>query len=229
MMEQNLRDDRNLSEQVYDLIRRDILQGILLPDEKMRIESVSDRYKIGSVPVREALNRLSAEGLVKRKKQRGFFVAPLELDDLEELVKTRIWAEKKALCESISQGDDAWEDELILSYHGLVRVARKLKPGSEREISEAWDVRHKEFHLLMLKPCGSIWLKEFCSLMMDQAVRYRNISMNINSSNARREGASDEHKAILESVLARDEALACRQLEEHYLATLATLLPAATC
>ncbi len=79
MMEQNLRDDRNLSEQVYDLIRRDIPQGILLPDEKMRIESVPDRYKIGSVPVREALNRLSAEGLVKCKKQRGFFVAPLVL------------------------------------------------------------------------------------------------------------------------------------------------------
>lgn len=218
-----MRNARNLSEQVYDLIRRDILQGILLPDEKLRIEFVSERYQIGAVPVREALNRLSAEGLVKRKVQRGFFVAPLDLDDLEELVKTRIWAEKKALSESIASGDDAWEDELILAYHGLVRVARKLKPGSEREISEAWDIRHKEFHVLLLDRCGSIWLKEFCSLMMDQAVRYRNISMNINSSNARREGASEEHKAILESVLAKDEKLACQLLEEHYLATLHAL------
>ncbi len=219
-------DARNLSEQVYDLIRRDILQGILLPNEKLRIEAVSDRYKIGSVPVREALNRLSAEALVQRKKQRGFFVAPLELDDLEELVKTRIWAEKKALSEAITLGDDEWEDALILSYQALVREARKLKPGSEREISEAWDVRHKEFHVRMLDPCRSTWLKDFCALMMDQAVRYRNISMNINSSNARREGAAEEHRAILESVLARDKKMACQLLERHYLATFAELRPA---
>jgi DNA-binding GntR family transcriptional regulator len=224
-MEPVLTESRNLSERVYDLIRRDIMQGILMPEDKLRIDAVSERYQIGLVPVREALNRLSAEGLVVRKKQRGFFVSPLALDDLENLVKTRIWAEKKALGDSIAAGDDAWEDELILSFHRLVRFSRKLKHGSERDISEEWDIRHKDYHMLLIGQCGSVWLIEFCSQMMDQAVRYRNISMNINQSEARREGGAEEHNGILESVLARDGALACQLLEKHYLATLAALRP----
>jgi DNA-binding GntR family transcriptional regulator len=218
-------DARNLSEQAYDLIRRDILLGILMPDEKLQIETVSDRYTIGAVPVREALNRLSAEGLVERKSQRGFFVAPLAMDDLEELVKTRIWLESRALTESIAHADEVWEEELVLSFHRLARTSRRLMPDAGHEISEEWDIRHKEFHMLLIDRCGSSWLLGFCSTMMDQAVRYRNISMNIHSSQARREGAAAEHQAILDAVLARDAALACRLLEDHYQATLAALRP----
>ena len=70
-----LNDSRNLSEQAHERIRRDILNGELFPGEKLQIEGISDRYGIGIAPVREALNRLSSEGLVERKSQRGFFVA----------------------------------------------------------------------------------------------------------------------------------------------------------
>ncbi len=216
-------DMRNLSEQVYNLIRRDILQGLLFPDMKLQIETVSERYQIGAVPVREALNRLSAEGLVERKSQRGFFVSPLKIEDLEELVRTRIWLETLALQESISHADEAWEEALVVSFHRLSRTSRRLMPGDGREASEEWDIRHKEFHMQLIDRCGSSWLLNFCATMMDQAARYRNISMNIHSSQARREGALAEHQAILDAVLAHDAPLACRLLGEHYQATLAAL------
>lgn len=220
-------DIRSLSEQVYDLIRRDILQGLLLPDLKLQIETVSDRYHIGAVPVREALNRLSAEGLVERKSQRGFFVSSLKFEDLEELVKTRIWLETRGLAESIAHSDEAWEEELVVSFHRLSRTSRRLMPDDGREVSEEWDIRHKEFHMCLIDRCGSGWLLAFCSAMMDQAARYRNVSMNTHSSQARREGALAEHQAILDAVLAHDAALACRLLTEHYQATLAALRPPA--
>ena len=44
-----------------------------------------ERYEIGATPLREALNRLSAEELVRREEQRGFRVAPVSLSDLAEL------------------------------------------------------------------------------------------------------------------------------------------------
>src|SRR5690606_29797106 len=88
---------RNLSEQAYDRIRHDILYGELFPNEKLQIDAISERYGIGAVPVREALNRLSSEGLVDRKSHRGFFVATISMADLEELVKTRVWLETLAL------------------------------------------------------------------------------------------------------------------------------------
>ena len=196
-----------------------------MPDEKLQIDSVSEKYDIGAVPVREALNRLSAEGLVARIKQRGFFVAPLAIDDLEQLVNTRIWAETKALADSLKNHDNAWEDELILSFHRLARVSRSMSSAPEREHADEWDARHKEFHMHLLNKCGSQWLLDFCSQMMDQAVRYRHVSMNISSSAARREGAADEHKHILDAVLNRDSDMACELLKQHYLITLKALMP----
>ncbi len=45
--------NKNLSEDAYDNIRRDILSGTLLPNERLQIDAVSVRYAIGAVPIRE--------------------------------------------------------------------------------------------------------------------------------------------------------------------------------
>ncbi len=214
---------RNLSEKGYDLLRRDILHGKLLPGEKLHIDRLSMRYEIGTVPLREALNRLSSEGLVQHRSNRGFFVAPISMSELEELVKTRIWLETLALRESIGNGDEDWEDALVVSCHRLARTQRLLPPGAGRDISDQWEARHKEFHMLLIERCGSSWLLGFCSSLMDQAVRYRNLSMNSNSSQLRREGAAAEHQAILDAVLERDADRACSLLTEHYRTTLVGL------
>ncbi len=213
-------ETRNLSEQAYDGIRRDILGGEFFPDEKLQIDAISDRYRIGTVPVREALNRLSSEGLVERKSHRGFCVASISMADLEELVKTRIWLEGLALEESIRNGDEAWEEAIVVSFHRLVRTQRRLPEDAGRELSAEWEKRHKEFHMQLLDRCGSLWLLGFCSTLMDQAVRYRNLSMNANPSKLRREGAAAEHQAILDAVLDRDIERARSLLAEHYRITL---------
>ncbi len=218
--DKGLTDSRNLSEQAHDRIRRDILSGAFFPGEKLLIEALSDRYTIGIAPVREALNRLSSEGLVERKSQRGFFVAEISMTSLEELVKTRIWLETLALRESIRNADEAWEEQLVLSYHRLARTNRRMPSEVGREMTEEWETRHKEFHLLLLDRCGSSWLLGFCSTMMDQAVRYRSLSMNVHPSLLRREGAAAEHQAILNAAIDRDADRACTLLAEHYRTTL---------
>jgi len=215
-----LSDTRSLSEQAHQCIRRDILGGELFPGEKLQIEAISERYGIGIAPVREALNRLSSEGLVERKSQRGFFVAEISITELEELVKTRIWLETLALRESIQNGDETWEEQLVLSYHRLARTHRRMPSEAGREQSEEWEQRHKEFHLLLLDRCGSSWLLGFCSTMMDQAVRYRSLSMNVHPSLLRREGAAAEHQALLNAAVERDVERACELLKDHYTTTL---------
>ncbi len=215
-----LGDTRSLSDQAHDRIRRDILNGGLFPGEKLQIEAISDRYGIGIAPVREALNRLSSEGLVERKSQRGFFVAEISMTALEELVKTRIWLETLALRESIQNADEEWEEQLVLAYHRLARTHRRMPAEACPDQTEEWEIRHKEFHLLLLDRCGSSWLLGFCSTMMDQAVRYRSLSMNVHPSLLRRQGAAAEHEALLQVVIERDADRACRLLADHYTATL---------
>jgi GntR family carbon starvation induced transcriptional regulator len=221
--DKGLSETRNLSEQAHFRIRRDILNGELFPGDKLQIEAISERYGIGMAPVREALNRLSSEGLVERKSQRGFFVAEISMTSLEELVKTRIWLESLALRESILHGDEEWEEQIVLSYHRLARTNRRLPAEAGRELSEEWELRHKEFHMLLLDRCGSGWLLGFCSTMMDQAVRYRSLSMNVHPSLLRREGASAEHEGLLNAAIDRDADRACRLLAEHYTLTLEAL------
>jgi DNA-binding GntR family transcriptional regulator len=218
--DKTLSDPRNLSEQAQERIRRDILNGALFPGDKLQIDAISLRYGIGIAPVREALNRLSAEGLVERKSQRGFFVAEISMTALEELVKTRIWLETLALRESVANASEEWEEQLVLSYHRLARTQRRLPAEAGPVVSEEWEARHKEFHLRLLGRCGSEWLLGFCATMMDQAVRYRSLSMNIHPSRLRREGAAAEHEALLSAVIERDADQACRLLSDHYLATL---------
>ena len=56
--------------------------------------------------------------------------------------------------------------------------------------------------------------------MMDQAVRYRSLSMNVHPSLQRREGAAAEHEGILKAAIDRDADLACKLLTDHYTTTL---------
>src|SRR5579863_1497051 len=93
-----------LATSIYARLRRDILRGVFRPGERLRLDKLGERYGIGITPLREALNRLSAEELVNREEQRGFRVAPVSLSDLEELTKTLCWISELALRESIKNG-----------------------------------------------------------------------------------------------------------------------------
>ena len=81
---------------VYDALRNDILQGVFKPSEKLRVELMGKRHGVGASPVREALSRLSAEGLVSRNEQRGFSVAALVWEDLTVLTQTRCDVQSQA-------------------------------------------------------------------------------------------------------------------------------------
>lgn len=207
-------DARNLSELATELIKRDILGASFYPGDKLLLEALSERYGIGVNPVREALNRLCSAGFVEHRHQRGFFVAGMSMDALAELVKTRIWLETKAIEESMKNATEEWEERVIVAYHRLARTQLRIGDSAGRDENEAWEARHKAFHLLLLERCGSSWLIDFCSSMMDQAVRYRNLSVSINR--ARRGDALPEHEAIMNAVVDRDRTQAVTLLEQHY-------------
>lgn len=210
-----------LSDRAHEAIKADILAGLLEPGEKLQLDTVSSRYGFGTAPVREALNRLSAEGWVQRRSQRGFFVSSLSFAELDELVKTRIWLETLALRESIAHGGQEWEDAAILSYHRLARTERILDPDADAEsfvLNPDWELRHHEFHRALLSGCGSGLLERICQQLMEQSVRYRNLSVKF--SLARRGDALVEHEEILGATLDRDADRAVQLLTDHYRLTL---------
>ena len=201
-----------LASSVYDRLRDDILSGALAPDDKLRTEALRERYGVGNSPLREALNRLSADGLVTREDQKGFRVATASRADLEELVKTRCWLEEIALRQSIENGGDDWEEAVVLQYHRLSRM-RRSSSEDKYVVNFEWETRHRAFHLALLSACGSRWLMQYCAQLNDQADRYRQLAIVV--SYPKRNELS-EHEAIMRAATSREADEAVRLLLAHY-------------
>lgn len=201
-----------LASSVYDMMRQDILKGDLPPGEKLRVEYMRDRYGVGASPIREALNRLSVDGVVMRVDQKGFRVATVSVAELDELIKTRCWLEETAIRESIAAGDDAWEERLVLAFHRLSKAPRSAEQITYA-INPDWEVLHRAFHLALIGACGSRWLISYCEQLNDLADRYRQLAVRVTYP---RRNELDEHKAIMDAAVNRDPDRAVEVLMDHY-------------
>lgn len=200
---------------VYERLRDDISRGVLAPQARLRVEAMGQRYGVGASPLREALSRLSAEGLVVRSDQRGFSVAPLQWDELPILTRNRIELESLALRESIARRDAAWEERLVLIVHRLGRTPRSLSQQAYLPNPE-WEALHRDFHRALLARCESRWLKAFCDSLADEAYRYRQVAAGVSFASR---GEHAEHQAIFEAALEGRADEAVRRLGEHYART----------
>lgn len=201
-----------LASSVYDMMRQDILKGDLPPGEKLRVEYLRDRYGVGASPIREALNRLSVDGVVMRVDQKGFRVAEVSVIELDELIKTRCWLEETAIRESIAAGDDAWEEQLVLAFHRLSKTPRSADQVTYA-INPDWEVLHRAFHLALIGACGSRWLISYCEQLNDLADRYRQLAVRVTYP---RRNELDEHKAIMDAAVNRNADGAVEVLMDHY-------------
>lgn len=193
---------------VYEQLRRDIISLRLSPGSKLPIRDLCATYDVAMSAVREALNRLTQDGLVRLVDQRGFTVSPVSQQDLDDLTLGRQWLNEKALRESIARGSMAWEEGVLLAYHRMSRTPRHTS-GDESEVNPDWDLAHRAFHAALLSACGSTWVLSFCEQLFDAADRYRSLSRTVERSR------SDDHKAICDAVLARDVERAVELLAAH--------------
>jgi DNA-binding GntR family transcriptional regulator len=209
-----------LASTLYDQLRSDLLDGVLAPGSRLAIEALCERYVASPTPLREALNRLTADGLVQRREQRGFAVAAISQNDLLEITRTRCWLEEIALRESIADGRGDWEERVLLAHHRLHRIPRSLEEARFDDNPE-WEPQHRQFHRTLLSACGSRWLLGFCDQLADQHYRYRRISA---SRAFNRRDVRHEHEELMHAALARDADLAVACLKAHLERTAALVL-----
>ena len=201
---------RTRAASVFERLRADILECRLRPGTHLRFEELRAAYGTGLSPLREALMRLAADGLVVLEEHKGFHVAPVSRKELADITFVRREIEATAVRRAIELGGDDWESEIVARFHGLQRRA-KLRP-EDGLIDGAWEERHRAFHYALAAACGSPWLLHFRGLLYDQADRYRRLSVQYLS--APRDDLG-EHRAIMEAVLARDAAAAVFLVQRH--------------
>jgi DNA-binding GntR family transcriptional regulator len=210
-----------LSERAASLVEQDIIAGILVPGARLGIVDLVQRYDIGATPLREGLSRLISRGLIVGIGQRGFRVADVSREDLEDITRIRTVIEIEALRLAIAQGDDVWEAEILSALHQMRRHIQRT--GNEfHEGAPDFDRLHKAFHTSLLAACGSKRLLTAHSDLYDQAYRYRRVMM-------RALGSGEEfitvHQSLADRVLARDLDGAPAMLTSHLHSTLDYVYP----
>jgi len=197
---------------VYERLRQDLLHGDLKAGEKLAVASLSQRYAFGASPVREALSRLSAEGLVEQIDQRGFRAAALDFTELPVLTQTRCELESLALRQSIAGRNKAWEDALVVIVHHLAKTPRSLSAESYVR-NPVWEDLHAQFHTALIANCPSRWLKQFCSTLTTEAFRFRQVAAA--KSYAKRDEHA-EHMALFQASIDGQADQAAALLQAHY-------------
>jgi len=201
-----------LSSIVYERLRQDIITTAVEPGEKLHIRSLCDRFEVGLSPVREALSRLSTEGLVSKNDHRGFAVMPVSEADLVDLTSARCWLNEVAIRKSIERGDAAWEESVVLSFHRLSRTPR-FASDNDSERSEAWEAAHRNFHTSLICASGSDRMIRYCEHLFDSAERYRHIGRRAGVKGSTRDV---EHRELMEAVIARDGDRAAKLITLHF-------------
>ena len=207
-----MQGEGTLAMSIYGRLRRDILTGVFEPGERLPLDPLGAHYGVGLTPLREALNRLSAEELVMREGKRGFCVTPVSLADLADLTESLCGIVGLALRQSIARGDETWEEGVVVAAHRLARLARR-GPTPETGFEPEWERCHRAFHASLIAASGVQRINAFYITLLDRYERYAYLGLDASARWPR--DAIAEHEAILDAVLARDAERAIGLSQEH--------------
>lgn len=197
----------------YERLKRDIIRGVFKPGEKLLMSGLKERYGLGVGPLREALSQLVAEHLVVVISQKGYRVASMSLQEMQDIYDARANLEAMIVGLAIERGNDAWEAQILAQSHTLSKV---MDVKTREQVLDVWDERHKAFHSAIAAGCGSKHLLQARTYLFDQAERYRHLwlTQTVFSEEAlalkRR-----EHAALVEAILARDAVRAIAMMRTH--------------
>lgn len=193
---------RNTPDLIVDVLREAIGRGVLRPGQALSQAELSSAFGVSTIPVREALRRLEADGLVVVRHNRGAFVAELTPADVRELYEIRTPLEVQAL-------------RLALPNFSGVDIRAALDVLDRLDLvddGERWTVLDREFHLTLYRPCGRPRLLELIGRLRTNTELYHSA---LNSVVAVYPHCQAAHRAIVDACAAGQREQALALLAEH--------------
>jgi DNA-binding GntR family transcriptional regulator len=207
----------DLTTKVYQWLRDQILHHVFLPGDKLDVQQLADDLGVSRTPVKDAINRLTAEGLVVLRSRRGTYVARLTPAALHDLFDARLMIETWAAQE--------------LSAETMVAVASTVRDLFARgdRIITGGDAAHFDYpafygldtqlHETLVRLAGNEILVEMHRTVIARAGVGRIYFPGDEEIWLRSLAAHEEHRAIIGAVAAGDAGMLLASIRAHILAS----------
>jgi GntR family carbon starvation induced transcriptional regulator len=204
-------EDASLTHRAYSRLRSDLISCRLPAESRLNVAKLQKDLRVSQAAVREALSRLTAEGLVIIERNAGFRAAPISRSGFRDLTAACANTEVPCLRSALEQGDLEWEGQLLATYHIAGKVLDRVVAGSE-DIS-AYVSYRQEFHETLLSPCKNQWMLWSWRLLYAQHMRYRHTfkALLLFESDLK-----SDYAFFIDRVFARDADAAVRACLENY-------------
>jgi DNA-binding GntR family transcriptional regulator len=204
-------EDTNSTHRAYIRLRSDLVACRLVPESRLNISKLQKELGFGQAAVREALSRLTAEGLVTIEPNAGFRAASISREGFRDLTVACANVEVPCLRSALANGDLKWEGALLATYHIASKVLERVVAGKE-DIS-SYAVHRQSFHETLLSPCTNQWMLWSWRLLYTQHMRYRHTFKALSSFELDLKG---DFNRFMEHVLARDVEATVQACLENY-------------
>jgi hypothetical protein len=193
---------------VYEALRHDILSLALAPGELLDEMGLSRRFGFSRSPIREALIRLSGDGLVVNLPNRTTIVAPVDIArfpqyvdalDLAQRINTRLAAELRT---------DQDIKEIEAAQQGFIAA---VNSRDHLAMSEA----NKQFHMTIARAGRNPYLASFYEKLLDEGRRILHLHFDYIEKTNDGRLLTDEHEEMIRAIRARDVARADRLAHDH--------------
>jgi DNA-binding GntR family transcriptional regulator len=201
----------DLGEKVYEAIRDQIVTCELAPGSPLPVVELARRFGVSLTPVRDALNRLAAEGLVEDVARKGYFVARLDPEEIADLLDARRLIELAAIEQGIHRlGPDQLEEMQRL----MAEMASLFDDDGQCRDYAEFSRLDSQFHLLVV---GTAENRHLVKIYRGLSVHLHIFRTNLAAQGGyrRRLASVREHRAILEALRARDLEAAKEALSAH--------------
>ncbi len=198
----NLSLTASTSDVIYDALRDAIIRGEMAEGETIRQESVAKLFSVSRIPVREALKRLEAQGLVTSIRYKGVVVASMSPSEIAEIFEFRVLVESKI----VEYAVEAMTPESLELAKGYCEAfARETDPAR-------WGDLNRLFHSALYRDSGRPYYLEIVQGANDRVERYVRAQLDLTEGMAR---AKRDHDAILEACFKRDAQRAVNLTASH--------------
>lgn len=202
---------KSLSDAVYDALIGQIMEGKFPPETALNIDALVRSIGVSHTPIREALARLEATGLVTRAALKGYRVAPfLNPDELDDLMDARAAIEPTNAFIATSK---ARKQELAELAHTVNIMKRRPTGSSYNEIADFRDA-DESFHRIIAEMTDNTFLISAYNTLGGHVQRFR---LFAGKGITDADSAIQEHEAVLDSMLLGDAPQAEQRMKFHIL------------